>query len=57
MFTYVELILLRQKNFFSEKLTLDVPWKNVYTQPTKVTIDGIYLLVVPKIGLKNLFIS
>jgi len=34
-----------------EKLKLQVPWKNLYTHPTKVTVDGLYLLVIPKIGL------
>ena len=33
-----------------EKLTLQVPWKNLYTHPTKATIDGLFLLVVPKTG-------
>jgi hypothetical protein len=38
-----------------EKLTLQVPWKNLYTNATKATIDGLYLLVVPKTGLFILF--
>jgi hypothetical protein len=38
---------------FLEKLTLKVPWKNLYTHPTKATIDGVFLLVVPKTGLEN----
>ncbi|CAF0895845.1 unnamed protein product [Rotaria sp. Silwood1] len=33
---------------YLEKLTLQVPWKNIYTQSTKATIDGLFLLVVPK---------
>ncbi|CAF1212266.1 unnamed protein product [Rotaria magnacalcarata] len=33
---------------YLEKLTLQVPWSNLYVNPTKVTIDGLYLLVVPK---------
>ncbi|CAF4656530.1 unnamed protein product [Rotaria sp. Silwood1] len=33
---------------YLEKLTLEVPWKTVYTSPTKATIDGLFLLVVPK---------
>lgn len=32
-----------------EKLSLQVPWSAIYAQPTKVTIEGLYLLVVPKI--------
>ena len=39
-----------------EKLTLQVPWKNLYTHPTKATIDGLFLLVVPKTGLEICFI-
>ncbi|CAF3667368.1 unnamed protein product [Rotaria sp. Silwood1] len=35
-------------DLWSEKLTLEVPWKTVYTSPTKATIDGLFLLVVPK---------
>ncbi|CAF3939022.1 unnamed protein product [Rotaria sp. Silwood2] len=35
-------------DLWSEKLTLQVPWKNIYTQSTKATIDGLFLLVVPK---------
>ncbi|CAF2933999.1 unnamed protein product [Rotaria sp. Silwood2] len=33
---------------YLQKLTLQVPWKNLYTYPTKATIDGLFLLVVPK---------
>ncbi|CAF0751812.1 unnamed protein product [Rotaria sordida] len=33
---------------YLQKLTLQVPWKNLYTHPTKATIDGLFLLVVPK---------
>jgi hypothetical protein len=39
--------------FIVEKLTLQVPWKNLYTHPTKATIDGLFLLVVPKTGLSS----
>jgi hypothetical protein len=39
---------------FLEKLTLQVPWKNLYTHPTKATVDGLFLLVVPKTGLEIL---
>ncbi|CAF4513265.1 unnamed protein product [Rotaria sp. Silwood2] len=35
-------------DLWSEKLTLQVPWKNIYTQSTKASIDGLFLLVVPK---------
>jgi len=33
---------------YLEKLILEVPWKSLYTSPIKATIDGLYLLVVPK---------
>ncbi|UJR10669.1 hypothetical protein I4U23_014864 [Adineta vaga] len=33
---------------YLQKLVLQVPWKNIYTHPTKATIDGLFLLVVPK---------
>jgi hypothetical protein len=33
-----------------EKLELKVPWKSLYTSPTKAKIVGLYLLVVPKTG-------
>ncbi|CAF4190264.1 unnamed protein product [Rotaria sp. Silwood2] len=35
-------------DLWSEKLTLEVPWKTIYISPTKVIIDGLFLLVVPK---------
>ncbi|CAF2808695.1 unnamed protein product [Rotaria sp. Silwood2] len=33
-----------------EKFTLIIPWKNLYSMPTKVQIDGFYMLIVPKNG-------
>ncbi|XP_033127425.1 vacuolar protein sorting-associated protein 13A-like [Anneissia japonica] len=33
-----------------EKLTLKIPWKNLYTSQVVAKIDGLYLLVVPKQG-------
>ncbi|CAF1448566.1 unnamed protein product [Adineta ricciae] len=33
---------------YIENLTLIIPWKNLYHHPTKVSIDGLYMLVVPK---------
>ncbi|KAJ8271533.1 hypothetical protein COCON_G00103920 [Conger conger] len=29
------------------KLTLKIPWKNLYSEPVVATLDGLYLLVVP----------
>ncbi|CAF1307539.1 unnamed protein product [Rotaria sp. Silwood1] len=31
-----------------EKLVLIIPWKNLYRIPTKVQINGFYMLIVPK---------
>ena len=50
MFDNRDLIVWNSFDWFSEKLTLQVPWKNLYTHPTKATIDGLFLLVVPKTG-------
>ncbi|XP_071943585.1 intermembrane lipid transfer protein VPS13A-like isoform X2 [Antedon mediterranea] len=33
-----------------EKLTLKIPWKNLYTSQVVAKIDGLYLLIVPKQG-------
>ncbi|CAH2294187.1 vacuolar sorting-associated 13A isoform X1 [Pelobates cultripes] len=30
-----------------EKLDLQIPWKNLYTQPVEAILDGVYLLIVP----------
>ncbi|CAF3409776.1 unnamed protein product [Rotaria sp. Silwood1] len=37
---------------YLKKLTLQVPWKNLYTHPTKLTIDGLYVHVIPKIEIE-----
>ncbi|XP_052268755.1 intermembrane lipid transfer protein VPS13C-like [Dreissena polymorpha] len=34
------------------KLTLKIPWKNLYTEPVIATIDGLYALAVPNVGIK-----
>jgi len=33
------------------KLTLKIPWKNLYTQPTVVQLDGLYVVVVPNTSM------
>ncbi|CAF0799712.1 unnamed protein product [Adineta steineri] len=33
---------------FIEKLSIVIPWKNLRSNPTKVYLDGLYVLVVPK---------
>lgn len=35
---------------FPGKLTLKIPWKNLYNDAVVVTLDGLYLLVVPRAG-------
>jgi len=35
---------------FTGKLTLKIPWKNLYTEPVIATIDGLYALAVPNVG-------
>jgi len=32
---------------FTGKLTLKVPWKNLYTEPTVAQLDGLFVIVVP----------
>ncbi|TNN60558.1 Vacuolar protein sorting-associated protein 13C [Liparis tanakae] len=34
------------------KLTLKIPWKNLYSDAVVATLDGLYLLVVPGATLK-----
>ncbi|KAK3690734.1 hypothetical protein RRG08_061173 [Elysia crispata] len=34
------------------KLTLKIPWKNLYSEPVLAHIDGIYALAVPNIAIK-----
>ncbi|CAF1542330.1 unnamed protein product [Adineta steineri] len=33
---------------YLQKLILQIPWTNLYTHSTKVTIDGLFVLVIPK---------
>ncbi|KAK3590891.1 hypothetical protein CHS0354_020869 [Potamilus streckersoni] len=34
------------------KLTLKIPWKNLYTEPVIATVDGVYALAVPNVAIK-----
>ncbi|XP_041355806.1 vacuolar protein sorting-associated protein 13A-like isoform X2 [Gigantopelta aegis] len=34
------------------KLTLKIPWKNLYTEPVVAELDGVYALAVPNAGIK-----
>ncbi|CAF4627028.1 unnamed protein product, partial [Rotaria sp. Silwood2] len=42
---------------FIEKLSIAIPWKNLQSHPTKVQIDGFYMLIVPKNGTVSFFIK
>uniref|UniRef100_A0A8C3SRI4 Vacuolar protein sorting 13 homolog A n=1 Tax=Chelydra serpentina TaxID=8475 RepID=A0A8C3SRI4_CHESE len=33
-------------------LNLQIPWKNLYTQPVEAVLDGVYLLIVPTASIK-----
>lgn len=33
---------------FIDKLTLKIPWKNLYGEAVVATLEGLYLLVVPE---------
>jgi len=35
---------------YLEKLSIHIPWTHLYSQPTKIQLDGFYLLVSPKTG-------
>ena len=40
------------------KLVLKVPWKNLYTEPTIATLEGLYIVAVPNKGSAlSLYIS
>lgn len=32
------------------QLTLKIPWKNLYTEPTVAILDGLYVVAVPSAG-------
>ncbi len=40
--------------FSIEQLKVTIPWNSLSTHPTEVYIDGLYLLIVPKNGMKDL---
>ncbi|CAG2215319.1 VPS13A_C [Mytilus edulis] len=35
-----------------KKLTLKIPWKNLYTEPIVATVEDVYALVVPDVAVK-----
>lgn len=37
----------RPHHLFPGKLTLKIPWKNLYNDAVVATLDGLYLLLVP----------
>lgn len=52
--TAIERLKLSLAIFFfflvSGKLTLKIPWKNLYTESVVASIDGLYALAVPNVG-------
>uniref|UniRef100_K7FYB4 Vacuolar protein sorting 13 homolog A n=1 Tax=Pelodiscus sinensis TaxID=13735 RepID=K7FYB4_PELSI len=34
------------------QLNLQIPWKNLYTQPVEAVLDGVFLLIVPTASIK-----
>jgi len=34
-------------------LKIHIPWTHLYSHPTKIEVDGFYLLLSPKTGLLN----
>ncbi|VDO97071.1 unnamed protein product [Soboliphyme baturini] len=43
---------VKLKSGFLAKLTLKIPWKNLYTEPVVAEVEGLYVLVVPNLGIK-----
>lgn len=37
---------------FAGKLTLKIPWKNLYSAPVEAAVENLYLLVVPNTEIK-----
>ncbi|XP_064471874.1 intermembrane lipid transfer protein Vps13-like isoform X2 [Ornithodoros turicata] len=35
-----------------DKLTLKIPWKNLYGSPVSAVVEGVYVIIVPKSGIK-----
>ncbi len=42
----------KNKMRYLEKLSLHISWNQLYTHPTKINIDGFYLLVEPNTEVK-----
>uniref|UniRef100_A0A914YP04 Chorein N-terminal domain-containing protein n=1 Tax=Panagrolaimus superbus TaxID=310955 RepID=A0A914YP04_9BILA len=42
---------IKLKYGFLDNLVLKIPWKNLYTEPVLANIDGLYLIVVPNVGV------
>ncbi len=37
-------------DMFLGKLQLNIPWKNLYNEPTEVNIENLYVLAKPNLG-------
>uniref|UniRef100_A0A670YV26 Vacuolar protein sorting 13 homolog A n=1 Tax=Pseudonaja textilis TaxID=8673 RepID=A0A670YV26_PSETE len=43
---------IKENALVSTKLNLQIPWKNLYTQPVEAVLDEVYLLIVPTASIK-----
>ena len=44
---YIGLVFVCNRICCIGKLTLKIPWKNLYKEAVEATLDGLYLLAVP----------
>uniref|UniRef100_A0A8C6Y4R2 Vacuolar protein sorting 13 homolog A n=1 Tax=Naja naja TaxID=35670 RepID=A0A8C6Y4R2_NAJNA len=44
--------LVIKENALVSHLNLQIPWKNLYTQPVEAVLDEVYLLIVPTASIK-----
>lgn len=38
-------------NISLDKLTLKIPWKNLYNDPVLIEVDGVYIVAGPETGI------
>lgn len=43
---------IRLKFGHVKRIVLKVPWHHIYVQPTKIEIEGVYLILVPNQGIE-----
>ena len=44
-------MFLNNGYLFSDKLTLKIPWKNLYNDPVLIEVDGVYIVAGPETGI------